>query len=121
MSKPDIEIVRRIYSEGRAKDLHALITGESPFSLPLELGDNYPLPGVDRNFEDHEGHICRMAEEHLWFVAEFGSDVFKASKDGKYYSSYPDYFYKWLEIGCKRVHQEEIDAYLKNCPLKPLA
>lgn len=87
MSKPDIEIVRPIYSEGRAKDLHALITGESPFSLPSDLGDNYPLPCVDRKYENHEGHICRMAEEHLRFVAEFGSDVSKASKGGKYYSS----------------------------------
>jgi len=118
VSKPDIEIVRRLYSEGRAKDLHELITGESPFSLPWDQGDNYPQQCVDRNFEDHEGFICRMAEEHLWFVAEFGPSVSKASRHGKYYSSYPEYFYKWLEIGCKRVHQEEIDAYLKTCPLK---
>lgn len=119
MSKPDIEMIQRLYSLGRAQDLHKLIIGESSFSLPPGKGDNYPIGGTDRNFEFHESFICRMAEEHLWFVSEFGPDIAKASRDGKYYSSYPEYFEKWLAIGCKCLHQEEIDAYLEAHPLKP--
>jgi len=118
MSQPDIKLIEHLYSIGRAADLYALITGDSPFTLPEGTGDNYPRRSEGRSFDEDENHIRRMAEEHLWFVSEFGFDVTRAKRDEKFYSAYPDYFRKWLAIGCKGVHQEEIDAYLKEHPIK---
>ncbi len=63
-----------------------------------------------------EGAIFQMAREHVWFMSRFG-DVGSASDGDKVYSESPEYFGRWLEIGCPGVDIESFDKYLKMKPL----
>lgn len=100
-------VVKKLLRE-RPQDLLDLMEGESEYcrTEPTNLPRN-----------SDESYIRRMAFEHIWFVSEFGFDVDKAEKDGKYYSSYPDYFEQWLELGCQTLASDALDAYLKENPL----
>jgi hypothetical protein len=109
MSKPNVNTVRAMLAE-RARDLAGLMTGESPFYLALT--DNIPGRHGDRERDREELTICRMALEHVEFVARFGNSVQKSKQDGKFYSTYPLDFERWIASGCLGLHQEELDAYL---------
>ena len=114
MSKPNVNTVRAMLAE-RAQDLADLMTGESPFYLALT--DNIPRRQDDREREWDEHSALRMALEHVEFVARFGHSVQKMKQDGKFYSTYPQDFERWIESGCLGIHQEELDAYLEKNPL----
>ncbi|MES9906170.1 MAG: hypothetical protein ABW168_26260 [Sedimenticola sp.] len=105
MSKPDIQIVLNMLSQGRANDLVELMLGESHFSIENK-------PETPKNKE--ESRKWRMALSYVEFVAKFGLGVEKGEYDGKAYISYPDDFQKWLEIGAPGISQEEISEYLTN-------
>jgi hypothetical protein len=95
---------------------------DSPFTQPLV--DNLPrdhtrvrgheVPGLAMD----EVYVLRMAWEHAVFVGEFGLQANSVVQNERVFSAYPDYFERWLELGCRGLHQEELEAYLRSNPLE---
>ena len=108
MAKPNIDLIRRIVNQGRLKDLLDLMEGYSPYS-DENLVENIPKKIGSGSARWDQLYTYRMAVEHIRFVLKYGSDINHiVEKDGKVYSSYPDYFEKWLNEGCCGLHQEEV-------------
>ena len=107
MSNINVEVVKELLIR-RPKDLLDLMEGDSVYCklAPKNLPKNR-----------EETYIRHMAREHIWFVSEFGVETQKAEKNGKFYSSYPEYFSQWLALDCLTLDEHALNDYLKDTPL----
>jgi hypothetical protein len=104
MTKLDTSVVKRLLKE-RPKDLLDLMEGDSKYCTRAPR--NIPQT-------KDEVYVRRMALEHVWFVSQFGSDVLEAERDGHFYSAYPEYFERWLSMGCLTLDEVALEGYLRD-------
>ncbi|WP_211442008.1 hypothetical protein [Collimonas humicola] len=109
MSKIDANLVRMLVENGRAKDIADLLEGESKFHS--NSSKNIPKSEDELTF-------CRMALDHILFVAKFGTEIKKAKDGSHFYAAYPDYFEKWLAAGCLGIDAQDLASYLVSKPFK---
>jgi hypothetical protein len=101
--------IKALVENGRAEELRKLMEGESEYTSPeSEL--------VLENIEVSK--VWRMALEHVRFVSEFGLNKNKVEIGNHFYSSYPDDFEKWLEIGAPGLPKKDFEAYILEKPIK---
>jgi hypothetical protein len=102
------EIIKRMLSAGRAKDMLDFVDGESPY-LSDASGGVPQDPELKR--------IWILVVHHLRFLAELGNSVSVQSTDGRLYGPYPDEFDRWLSAGAPGISEIDINRYIVENPL----
>jgi hypothetical protein len=116
MAKPDVNIILRLFNEGREKDLLDLMEGDSPYTRE-DLFENFPGKNSDRVRDIDEIYTTALAVDYVRFVVNYGHEKSQVIDGKMVYSSRPEAFNKWLEMGGLRLTQQELNAYLKDNPL----
>ena len=104
MPELDLIVVNKLVRE-RPEDLLKLIDGE--FEYCRDIFDNIPK-------SRDESAIFKMARDHVVFKIKFGEDVSSASEGDKVYEAFPEYFEKWISLGCPALDIEALAIYLKK-------
>ncbi|MGO4569434.1 hypothetical protein AB4Z52_31410 [Rhizobium sp. 2YAF20] len=94
-------------SLGLARELLGMMEGESEYS------DIDSILKLDR----HSGRLLNMATRHIDFMLEFGCDVKEhktAKKEGKVYSSYPEYFEAWKLAGIPGISLSQLTTMIED-------
>lgn len=116
MPKPDTNIIRRLLNEGREQDLLVLMEGDSAYNRE-DLLENLPGKNGDQERDMDELYTTGLAVDHVRFVVNYGHEKTHVVDGSMVYSARPEAFEKWLEMGCLRLTQQELDTYLEDNPL----
>jgi hypothetical protein len=114
------EIAKHLVAAGRARDLHDLLTGVSPYCRVTPA-----LPPAEQH-TSNEGdaelwkshRLWTLAVHHLDFVARHGRDQGEVWEGAILHCAYPEEFEQWLRAGAPGLSSDALTAYLHDHPLE---
>ena len=109
LDEEQIDLVKKLVLRGRARDLLALMEGDSPYTSSEFSG----APS-----EKNAGRAYSMALHYLRFVSEFGLTTERVVRDGKVNVGYPNDFDEWLRCGAVGLIGAEFERYIQENPLE---
>lgn len=103
------QLIKLAISKGYVSDVLKIMKGESQYTTDnVDLSAALGKPGSEAAIS------WRMAMSHLEFICEYGSTIQKASKEGRYYSAYPEDFERWLELGAPGYPTSDLATFLND-------
>ncbi len=94
-------IIGNLLATGWALALLAVLEGESALSDPM-------APGAP---DDHDlARLWIAAQYHLKFVSRFGANSPPQIVDGKFLSSFPEEFERWIDAGAPGIAALELEG-----------
>lgn len=101
------EVIRALVESGRAKDVLDFVEGESKYVSEASEG----APN-----ERELRMLWVLVVHHLRFLVN-SVDGISEVQNGKFFTSHPYEFERWLHFGAPGIADEDIAIYLKENPL----